>query len=135
MATADGGEGLLLDTHAFLWLASGDERIGPALLERVEDPSRTLWLSVASIWELAIKKSLGKLSLRLPLAQLLASQCSAMVITVLEVRPEHALAVEELDFHHRDPFDRLLAAQALFEGLTLVSCDEVFDHYAVPRVW
>lgn len=94
-----------------------------------------LFLSVAAIWEMAIKKSLGKLSTAIPLGELIAAQCSAMVVSLLDVRREHALGDEALPLHHRDPFDRLLVAPAVSEGLAIVSRDEVFDRYPVERVW
>ncbi len=134
MTTGDDSR-LLLDTHAFLWLATGDPRVDERLRGQLADPSVELLLSVASIWEMAIKKSLGKLAVQLPLQQLLNRQCEAMVVGVLDIRTAHALAVESLPFHHRDPFDRLLVAQALTEGVAIVSRDQIFDSYSVPRLW
>lgn len=125
----------LLDTHTFLWLAIGDARIPPDLLRRLADREVQLVLSVASIWEMAIKKSLGKLSTTVPLEELIADQCEAMSVSVLDIRREHALGVVTLPFHHRDPFDRLLVAQAVAEGLAIVSRDQAFDGYPVERVW
>jgi len=125
----------LLDTHTFLWLATGDARLPPDLPHRLADPEVELLLSVASIWEMAIKKSLGKLTTTIPLEELIAAQCEAMAASVLDVRREHALGVATLPFHHRDPFDRLLVAQAVAEGLAIVSRDEAFDGYPVERVW
>lgn len=134
MTTAEPA-GFLLDTHAFLWLAAGDHRVPEPLRARLARPEHALWLSAASVWEMAIKKSLGKLSLELPLSQLLTAQCSAMRVGILDIGARHALAVEDLELHHRDPFDRLLVAQALVEGLDLVSRDEAFDRYPLSRVW
>ena len=125
----------LLDTHTFLWLAGGDSRVPRSLEKELGLPGRELWLSTASVWEIAIKKSLGKLELAIPLAQLVDSQCSAMALKLLEIRKDHALAVEELDFHHRDPFDRLLIAQALVEGLEIISRDTSLDAYPIVRIW
>lgn len=125
----------LLDTHTFLWLATGDVRLPPDLPDRLADPEVELVLSVASIWEMATKKSLGKLTTTIPLEELIATQCEAMAVTVLDVRREHALGVATLPFHHRDPFDRLLVAQAVAEGLAIVSRDEAFDGYPFERVW
>lgn len=126
---------LLLDTQAFLWLADDDARLPAGLRERLAEPEIDLLLSVAAIWEMAIKRSLGKLATSLPLGELVATQCEAMVVSILDVRREHALAVESLPFHHRDPFDRLLVAQALSEDLAIVSGDAAFDRYPVERVW
>jgi PIN domain nuclease of toxin-antitoxin system len=127
--------GLLLDTHALIWLASGDPRVTGRAHELASDPENALWLSVASIWEMAIKASLGKLDLKIPIDQFVQEQTSAMSLRLLEVRAEHALAVAELAFHHRDPFDRLLVAQAQIEQLHLLSRDVVFDDYFDRRVW
>lgn len=134
MATGDSGR-YLLDSHAFLWLASENARISNELRDRLAVPTNELWLSAASIWELAIKKSLGKLTTAVPLGSLIRDQCEAMAVTILDVQREHALGVEALPLHHRDPFDRLLVAQAICEGLELVSVDEAFDAYPVTRVW
>lgn len=125
----------LLDTHAFLWLATDERRVDEKLRRRLARPSTELWLSAASVWEMAIKSSLGRLELEIPLAQFVESQCEAMRVEILRISAIHALGVETLSFHHRDPFDRLLVAQAAMEGLELVSQDQVFDAYPVTRVW
>lgn len=112
-----------------------DPRLTLRARELVLDSGNDLYLSVASIWEMAIKSSLGKLVLRVSLAELVKSQCEALVTRLLPVVYEHAVAVENLEFHHRDPFDRLLVAQATCEELTLLSGDGKFDAYGVTRVW
>lgn len=127
--------GFLLDTHAFLWLATDDPRLGEGARRAVLDPAAALYLSVASVWELAIKRSLGRLILKVPLSELVRSQCGTLATGLLPVEFEHAVAVAELEFHHRDPFDRLLVAQATLEDLVLVSRDPVFDAYGVRRAW
>lgn len=127
--------GVLLDTHVFLWLAARDELVPKRTRARIEAPDVAVWLSVASVWELAIKRSLGKLETDIPLAQLLDSQCEAMAVEILPIQRGHALAVEALPFHHRDPFDRLIVAQAIVEGLAVASTDESFDSYPVQRIW
>ena len=132
---AAGSPGVLLDTHAFLWLAAREELVPEAIRTRLADPDLPVWLSVASVWELAIKRSLGKLETDVPLGDLVNSQCTAMGVELLPIRSEHALAVETLPFHHRDPFDRLLVAQAIIEGLGVASADRSFDGYPVERVW
>lgn len=124
----------LLDTHAFLWLASDDERLPATIRELYEAPAHDWLLSTASIWEMAIKASLGKLSLATTLSQLVQGGVERG-IRLLSILPSHAYVVETLPFHHRDPFDRLLVAQATHEGLHLVSRDEVLDAYTVKRVW
>ena len=126
---------LLLDTHTFLWLATDDGRLSQTARELVIDPATQLFLSVGSIWEMAIKKGLGRIELAIPLSRLVEEQLKDLRTNLLEIRCEHALLVETLPFHHRDPFDRLLVAQAIEEKLSLLSADEQLDAYPVYRVW
>jgi PIN domain nuclease of toxin-antitoxin system len=126
---------LLLDTHAFLWLAAGDATLSGRARRRIEDRRSERRLSIASVWEIAIKTSTGKLRLRTPIAELVRQQAIENGIELLEIRLEHAIEAGALPHHHPDPFDRLLAAQALREGLTLVSRDAHFDAYGVQRYW
>lgn len=126
---------LLLDTHAFLWFVGGDPRLGAAARSAIEDVSNTRLLSAASMWEIAIKVSLGKLSLHVPFGDLFPGQLRSNGIELLAIRPEHAAAAVSLPFHHRDPFDRLLVAQAEVEGAVVVSVDAGLDAYAVRRLW
>ena len=92
-------------------------------------------VSVASAWEMSIKQSLGKLQLSLPVERLVADRLPAVGIGLLPIEMAHIGHLERLPLHHRDPFDRMLAAQALAEGLAIVSADEAFDAYGVARVW
>jgi PIN domain nuclease of toxin-antitoxin system len=124
----------LLDTHTFLWMRHAPDRLGERARVVCGDVSSELVLSLASAWEIAIKLSIGKLRLNEPLREILIDT-RARGIASLAVKEAHVLRMCELPLHHRDPFDRILAAQALEEGLTLVSVDEAFDAYAVPRVW
>jgi PIN domain nuclease of toxin-antitoxin system len=107
---------LLLDTHAFLWFATGDRRLGRAARTALEHAEAQLFLSAASIWELAIKSSLKRLLLPDPIEEYVAQKI-AEGYHVLPIEWTHAAAVERLAFHHRDPFDRMLAAQALAEKM------------------
>ncbi len=133
MSTVD--DRYLLDTHTFLWMSGEPARLGPAARQRIEATTSQLFLSVASVWEMAIKRSLGKLDLPEPLAGFLEEQLAATRTNLLDVRSEHALRVETLPWHHRDPFDRLLVAQAHFEALPILSRDPSFDAYLVERIW
>jgi PIN domain nuclease of toxin-antitoxin system len=99
------------------------------------DPENDLVLSVVSVWEMAIKIGLGKLTTVGPLGELIARQERELALVLLEVRREHALGVQILPPHHKDPFDRLLVSQCRIEGLVLVSADKVFDSYPVERIW
>ena len=122
---------LLLDTHAALWWLADDTRVGPEAERQLSDETNRVLLSAAVVWEVAIKRSLGKLQAPTDLAPtLLAAGAQPLAITL-----DHAAAVEALPWHHRDPFDRLLVAQALAEGAAIVTQDERMQPYGVPLVW
>jgi len=125
----------LLDTQTFLWLAAGDERLGSRCVQAYLDTQNDSFLSIASVWEMAIKLSVGRLTLGRPLRQLVETARKGQGIRLLPIELEHALHVAQLPFHHRDPFDRLIVAQALVEGMTILSRDESLDRYGVQRVW
>ena len=126
---------LLLDTHSFLWFVSGNPQISSSARMLIEDVSNQPFLSVASLWEMAIKMSLGKLSLGQPFETLIPQQLSLNGIALLGITISHTAVVARLPFHHRDPFDRLLVAQAMTEQMSIVSGDTAFDAYAVTRLW
>lgn len=125
---------LLLDTHVVIWAATDYERL-PASIQDALLSDDDISISVATVWEMAINKSLGKLIMDIPLDAFLRGQLEALRARLLPINASHALAVEHFPFHHRDPFDRLLAAQALTEDLELVSADPIFDAYPVSRLW
>ena len=127
---------VLLDTHAFLWFIGGCPELSPTARELIEDPDNQPLLSMASLWEMAIKLSLGKLSLTGPFDVLVPHHMRLNGINLLDIRLKHITAVAALPFHnHRDPFDRLLIAQAMTEQLPLLSSDLAFDAYSVKRLW
>ncbi len=128
---------LLLDTHTFLWfaVASLKHHLPQPTRELLEDKSNRLYLSCASPWETAIKVSIGKLNLPQPIRQIVQTEISNNGLTLLDIKLAHLDVVERLPFHHKDPFDRLLIAQAQAEGFTLVSIDPAFDAYGVNRLW
>jgi PIN domain nuclease of toxin-antitoxin system len=126
---------LLLDTHAFLWFMEGSERISQRARAEIEAADGIRALSVASVWEMGIKASLGKLILAKPLGELLPPLLADAGIELLPIEIADVARVATLPFHHRDPFDRLLAAQVLERGFTIVSVDEAFDQYGVVRLW
>lgn len=118
---------LLLDTHALLWWLDDDIRLAEPARAAIADATNDVYVSAASAWELAIKARLGKVSMPADLAEQLVANSFAP----LPVEVQHALAVRDLPDHHRDPFDRLLVAQAHIEGLTLVTADQVIPRYKV----
>lgn len=126
---------LLLDTHVFIWWDSDPGRLSPKVLEPCRDPSNILILSTVSAWEMQIKLQLGKLKLHVPLSELIESQQQINKLEILPVRLEHVLALESLPDHHKDPFDRLLIAQANTEGVGLISKDPVFRLYSDTVTW
>ncbi len=118
--------GLLLDSHVALWLLQ-DESLAPAAMTAITDPSIPLFLSIATPWELAIKQGLGQLRLRDDYLDLLFGQG----VELLGITPAHTRAVRDLPLHHRDPFDRMLVAQAQVEGLTLITRDRRLRQYDI----
>jgi PIN domain nuclease of toxin-antitoxin system len=122
---------LLLDTHAALWWLSGDERFGAEAEQQISDTTNQVLLSAAVVWEVAIKRSLGKLDAPGDFAPTLVGAGAQP----LPVSLDHAAAVEQLPWHHRDPFDRLLVAQATVERAALVSADEALTAYGIRVVW
>lgn len=126
---------LLLDTHAFLWYVWDDLRLSLTAKQIIADPANQKFISVASCWEIAIKVSTSKLKLGEPAAVFLPREIAANNPDLLAISLAHAAAVESLALHHRDPFDRLLIAQAQIEKMSIVSIDLVFDPYGIARLW
>jgi len=124
----------ILDTHAFLWAIAGDRRMSQKTHDLFIGPS-DLCLSIASIWEILIKVQLGKLSLPQPAGPYIISKLAENRIETLVIELDHLLAFEGLPLHHRDPFDRMLIAQALEEGLPIVTADPLFARYPVEVIW
>lgn len=126
---------LLLDTHAFLWFIAGDPRLSAPARAAIEDPANDKVVSAASAWEMAIKVSLGKLSLTEPFDVLVPRELARNGFRLLPIELSHAATVATLTFHHRDPFDRALIAQALAEQMAIVSADAAFDADGIQRIW
>ena len=125
----------LLDTHVLLWGLADDPRLSKRVRTLLLDDENTLYFSAASTWELAVKCSLGRLRFSAPLETYLPSKLASEGIEPLSVSTEHAARTERLPWHHRDPFDRLLIAQAQIESLDLVSSDKALRGYDVKLVW
>ena len=121
----------LVDTHCWLWLQASPERLAPEMLSQLADPDNELLLSAASSWEIAIKFALGKLPLPEPPAVYVPRRMAASGSRGLAVEHAHTLRVADLPTHHRDPFDRLLIAQAQIEKLTIVTVHRQFERYDV----
>lgn len=126
---------LLLDTHAFLWFISGRENLPVKIKDLIEDAHEETFLSIASVWEMAIKSGLGKLKFERPMDELIPQQIQINHIQTLPIEMEHILRLTQLHDHHRDPFDRLIIAQALYEDMPIASMDQTFDSYGVRRIW
>lgn len=122
---------LLFDTHAALWWLSDDDRFGPAAARQLSDADSQVLLSAAVVWEVAIKRALGKLNAPRDLAPTLIGAGALP----LPVGLDHAAAVEDLPHHHRDPFGRILVAQATIEGAVLMTHDDAFRAYGIPLIW
>ncbi|MFH1604778.1 MAG: type II toxin-antitoxin system VapC family toxin [Pseudomonadota bacterium] len=126
---------LLLDTHAFLWWIEDAPTLSRKARAAIADPQNQCLLSLASSWEMAIKLSLGKLKLPDGIERFIPEQLAANGFSQLQIDFRHVAKVAALEFHHRDPFDRLLVAQALEGGLPIVTSDPVFTKYGVKRIW
>lgn len=120
---------LLLDTHVWLWFVHGDECLPPRFLEAIRDPGNSVVLSVGSAWEVQIKANLGKLTLRRPLDVFLEE--ALMQFDLLDISIRHIRRLGTLPSHHRDPFDRMLVAQAAADGLTMLSVDPLVRAYEI----
>jgi len=126
---------LLLDTHAFLWFVLNDAQLTLRAKTLVEDPANDIFISPASYWEIAIKVSHKKLDLFATFDDFMRRGIAGNDFIILPIEPKHTAIVATLPFHHKDPFDRLLIAQALAEGIPLISTDSAIDAYGVQRLW
>ena len=126
---------LLVDTHVFLWLQTEPERLRAETRTLLASTANDVFLSVASVWEMAIKAGLGKLRLPQAVETFVPAQMQLNGIGQLAIEFRHAARVEGLPPHHADRFDRLLVAQALTEGVPIISADQAFDAYGVQRIW
>ena len=126
---------LLIDSHALIWYVDQHQQLSPASHAAISDPSNDLLLSAGSIWEIAIKIGLGKLVLTQPYLLWMSQALSDLGITVLPITVEYSDAQASLPRHHSDPLDRLIVAQALVEGVSIVSADAKMDAYGITRLW
>ncbi|OWK34759.1 type II toxin-antitoxin system VapC family toxin [Fimbriiglobus ruber] len=126
---------LLLDTHALLWFLGNDPALSSTARIAIEDPTNHKLVSIVTCWEMSIKAGLKKLGLVEPVAVFLGRELPANGLDLLDISLAHATAVETLPHYHKDPFDRVLIAQARIEGFPIVSVDAAFDPYGVSRIW
>lgn len=129
---------LLLDTHTFIWYADGSSQMTAAATALLADPANDLFLSMASVWEIAIKSGLKKLTLSLPFADYIAKGIAGFGLAVVPIEFDDCVAFEALPFplkEHRDPFDRLIITHAKRNGMSVVGADVEFDAYGISRLW
>jgi len=126
---------LLLDTHAFLWFIEGNQNLSLAAKNAIESPTNQRYLSIASLWEIAIKVSIGKLEIGMSLTELINREVYGNAIDLLEIQPQHLDILAALPFHHKDPFDRLILAQGLTEKIPIITKDNLFANYSVTLIW
>ena len=126
---------LLLDTRSFLWFVTSDLQLSANALTLIADVNNEVLLSPASYWEIAIKVSIGKYPLSVPFETFFTSALTANNIQILAVEIRHAAVLSALPMHHKDPFDRMIAAQALSESIPVVSIDAALDPYGITRLW
>lgn len=126
---------LLLDSHAFAWMHDEPKKLSTPATSAIKDPANQVFLSVASVWELQIKIKLGKFSLSDKLENVIAQQRQTNNLLLLSVQLSHALHLENLPLHHKDPFDRMLVAQTVVENLRIITADRQFSVYGVATLW
>lgn len=126
---------LLLDSHTFVWTHEEPQKLSQKVAAKIKNSANDLFLSVASVWELQIKIQIGKFKFKDTLENIIAAQQLVNGIQILPINLSHALYLENLPLHHKDPFDRLLISQAIVENLTLVSADPKFSAYQVNLLW
>ena len=128
---------LLLDTHTLIWFFAGDSQLSTTARILIEDEDNNKLISVASIWEMAIKESKGHLNLSLPLHEYIGQKLSLEDFNLLNINLDHLSEIVTMPFYHKDPFDRLLIAQAIREGIPILSKDSAFDAYSknINLIW
>lgn len=124
----------LLDTHTLLWFLQDDPQLPEKVANEITNIENNCYVSIASLWEIAIKINLGKLTVKFPFVKF-ASYLADNDIEVLQIGFDHLIQVATLDLHHRDPFDRIIIAQALVENLTIITKDEYFPSYTDRILW
>lgn len=124
----------LLDTHTLIWAFNGNKQLPENVINVIESPKSQIFVSIVSFWEIAIKRSLGKLDIESTTENLL-QEVQNSPIKIINIKPEYIFLLEKLPFYHKDPFDRLLIGTAKVEKLKIIGIDEAFDKYEIKRVW
>ena len=125
----------LIDTSTFLWFISGNSRLSDTVRTLIAEIGNEIFLSIASLWEIAIKMSLGKLELSMSYEDLLSAQIEDNEINLLPIEKHHLKELVKLPFYHRDPFDRLIISQGISENLPVLTCDRLFNEYPIEKLW
>jgi PIN domain nuclease of toxin-antitoxin system len=124
----------IIDTQAFIWYATGDKQLSETALNIIESDT-TRYISIASIWEMAIKNSIGKLEFQIPFEDLISNQLTINGYEILPINLHHIFQLAKLPLFHKDPFDRILIAQAVTENIPIVSIDPYFKSYPLTVIW
>ena len=125
----------LLDTHTLLWIAANDSKLSEEAKNLYLNSGNIILFSLTSLWEMAIKISLKKVSIGVPLSEFIKIHIRANDIQILNIELQHILLLENLPYHHRDPFDRLIISQCIYENISVLSSDKIFDLYPIKRMW
>jgi PIN domain nuclease of toxin-antitoxin system len=125
----------LIDTSTFLWFISGDSRLSHTAKTLISEIDNEIFLSIASLWEIAIKISVGKLELSMSYDNLLSVQIEENEIKLLPIEKYHLKELVKLPFYHRDPFDRLIISQGIAENIPILTCDRLFNDYPIEKIW
>ena len=125
----------LIDTHTLLWIITNNQKLSRKTKKLYLNSENIIYFSLASIWEMAIKISLRKLSIEEPLNDFIHRHIKGNDIKILNIEVKHILSLENLPYYHRDPFDRLIISQSSYENIPILSSDKVFDLYPVKRIW
>lgn len=126
---------LLLDTHAFIWYTTDSSKLTATGRSLIDNGENDILLSTASVWEMAIKHSIGRLTFSMPFMEFIKQQIAVNRIDILEITFDHIEVVASLPLHHRDPFYRLIIAQSMAAQIPILSVDAIFDAYAIARLW
>ena len=124
----------LLDTQAFIWFVENDKKLPNKIKRELEDKENSIIISIASLWEMTIKMTLGKLSISCDIEKMI-DKVNLNGFEILPILPKHIIKLSTLEYIHRDPFDRIIISQGLIENIVIVSSDEIFDKYKVKRKW